>query len=131
MGWLQNFFKDLLGEGGKAYIPYLMTVALFLAVSNLIGLLGFKTAHKGYECDGSPGDHEHFPHRVCGLSQKGAKGFLKSFAEPVPVVLPINILEIFIKPVSLCMRLFGNILGSFCGHGADQVHRASDCPGAV
>ena len=34
-------------------------------------------------------------------------------AEPMPVVLPINILEIFIKPLSLCMRLFGNVLGSF------------------
>ena len=31
----------------------------------------------------------------------------------MPVVLPINILEIFIKPLSLCMRLFGNVLGSF------------------
>ena len=29
------------------------------------------------------------------------------------MVLPINILEIFIKPLSLCMRLFGNVLGSF------------------
>lgn len=31
----------------------------------------------------------------------------------MPVVLPINILELFIKPLSLCMRLFGNVLGSF------------------
>ena len=44
---------------------------------------------------------------------KGTKRWLKSFAEPMPVILPINILEIFIKPLSLCMRLFGNVLGSF------------------
>ena len=44
---------------------------------------------------------------------KAAKGWLKSFAEPMPVVLPINILELFIKPLSLCMRLFGNVLGAF------------------
>ena len=37
----------------------------------------------------------------------------KSFAEPVAIIAPINILEIFIKPLSLCMRLFGNVLGSF------------------
>ena len=41
------------------------------------------------------------------------KGWLKSFKEPVAVILPLNILEIFIRPVSLCMRLFGNVLGSF------------------
>ena len=31
----------------------------------------------------------------------------------MPIIAPINILEIFIKPLSLCMRLFGNVLGSF------------------
>ena len=39
--------------------------------------------------------------------------FRSSFAEPMPIILPINILEIFIRPLSLCMRLFGNVLGSF------------------
>ena len=29
------------------------------------------------------------------------------------IVTPINILELFIKPLSLCMRLFGNVLGAF------------------
>ena len=48
-----------------------------------------------------------------GFHKKGLKGFLKSFAEPVPIMLPINILEIAIRPTSLCMRLFGNVLGSF------------------
>ena len=50
---------------------------------------------------------------VSGIRQKGTKGWLKSFAEPMPIILPINILEIFIRPLSLCMRLFGNVLGSF------------------
>ena len=31
----------------------------------------------------------------------------------MPVLLPINILEVFIRPLSLCMRLFGNVLGAF------------------
>ena len=113
VGWLQNFFKDLLGESGKAYIPYLMTVALFLAVSNLIGLLGFKPPTKDMNVTAALAIMSIFLIEYAGFHKKGTKGFLKSFAEPVPVVLPINILEIFIKPVSLCMRLFGNILGSF------------------
>lgn len=48
-----------------------------------------------------------------GIHQKGVKGWVKSFAEPMPIITPINILEIFIKPLSLCMRLFGNVLGAF------------------
>jgi len=34
-------------------------------------------------------------------------------AKPVPVVAPITILEIVIRPLSLCMRLFGNMLAGF------------------
>ena len=41
------------------------------------------------------------------------KGWLHAFAQPVAVILPLNILELFIRPLSLCMRLFGNVLGSF------------------
>ena len=90
VGGLHNFFYDLLGEEGKCYIPYLMTVGVYIAIANMIGLFEYS-----------------------GVRAKGMKGFLKSFAEPIPIMLPMNILEIFIRPLSLCMRLFGNILGAF------------------
>ncbi len=44
-----------------------------------------------------------------GIRQKGAKGYFKHFAEPFPVLLPLNILEELIKPITLALRLFGNI----------------------
>lgn len=50
---------------------------------------------------------------AAGIRAKGVKGWAHSFAEPIAIVTPINILEIFIRPLSLCMRLFGNVLGSF------------------
>ena len=50
---------------------------------------------------------------VAGIRAKGAKGWLKSFSQPVAIVTPINILELVIRPLSLCMRLFGNVLGAF------------------
>jgi len=43
----------------------------------------------------------------------GGVGFFKSLAAPTPVMTPMNILEIAIRPTSLCMRLFGNVLGAF------------------
>jgi F-type H+-transporting ATPase subunit a len=51
--------------------------------------------------------------QYAGIHKKGVKGWLKSFKEPMVIVTPINILEVFIKPLSLCMRLFGNVLGAF------------------
>jgi F-type H+-transporting ATPase subunit a len=46
---------------------------------------------------------------VYGIRTKGAKGYFKHFLEPFPVMLPLNVLEELIKPVTLALRLFGNI----------------------
>ena len=97
---LYGFFEDTIGENGKAYIPYLAAVAIKpptkdMNVTVALALMSIILIE------------------AAGVRKKGTKGWLKSFAEPMPVVLPINILEIFIKPLSLCMRLFGNVLGSF------------------
>ena len=44
-----------------------------------------------------------------GLSKKGL-GYFKRYIQPLPLLLPINILEDFTKPLSLSFRLFGNVL---------------------
>jgi F-type H+-transporting ATPase subunit a len=46
---------------------------------------------------------------IYGIRQKGVKGYFKHFLEPFPVLLPLNILEELTKPVTLALRLFGNI----------------------
>ena len=43
---LYGFFEDTIGENGKAYIPYLAAVAIYIGIANLIGLLGFKPPTK-------------------------------------------------------------------------------------
>ena len=95
------------------YIPYLAAVAIYIGIANLIGLLGFKPPTKDMNVTVALALMSIILIEAAGVRKKGTKGWLKSFAEPMPVVLPINILEIFIKPLSLCMRLFGNVLGSF------------------
>jgi F-type H+-transporting ATPase subunit a len=44
-----------------------------------------------------------------GIRQKGLKGYLKHFLEPYPYLLPLNVLEELVKPITLALRLFGNI----------------------
>ena len=48
-----------------------------------------------------------------GIHARGGVGFLKSLAAPTPIMAPMNVLEVAIRPTSLCMRLFGNVLGAF------------------
>ena len=82
-------------------------------MANLIGLLGFKPPTKDLNVTAALSLMSLFLIYYSGFHKKGMKGFLKSFAEPMPLVTPINIMEIGIRPISLCMRLFGNVIGSF------------------
>lgn len=113
IGFLYNFFGDILGEHGKKYIPYLITIILYIGAANLIGLVGFKPPTKDLNVTVALAVMSIVLIEFAGFYQKGLKRWLKSFAQPMAVIAPINILEIFIRPLSLCMRLFGNVLGSF------------------
>jgi F-type H+-transporting ATPase subunit a len=113
VGFLDNFFNDLLGHAGKRYIPYMGTVFIYLAVANVIGLFGFTPPTKNLNVTAGLALMSIILIEFSGIRAKGFKGYLKSFAYPMPVMIPFNILEIFIRPLSLCMRLFGNIFGGF------------------
>lgn len=108
-----GFFEDVIGEHGREYIPYLITVAVYIGIANLIGLLGFKPPTKNINVTGALAIMSIILIEVAGIRARGMKGWVKGFVEPMPFILPINILELFIKPLSLCMRLFGNVLGAF------------------
>ena len=110
---LYSFFGDILGKKGEQYIPWLSCVAIYIGAANMIGLFGFKPPTKSLQVTAALALTSIVLVEVAGIRAKGIKGHLKSFAQPVAVVLPINLLEIIIKPLSLCMRLFGNVLGAF------------------
>ena len=113
IGALRNFFRGILGEDGDRYIPYMMTVIIYLGVSNVSGIFGVKPPTKDLNVTGALAIMSIILIEYSGIHAKGVKRWAKSFAEPVAVVAPLNVLEIFIRPLSLCMRLFGNVLGAF------------------
>lgn len=113
VGFIYNFFDDILGEEGKRYIPWLGTITIYIACANLVGLFGLTPPTKDLNVTASLAFMSIVLIEYSGIHAKGLKGWTKSFAEPMPLLAPINILEIFIRPLSLCMRLFGNILGGF------------------
>jgi len=88
-------------------------VLLYIAVANLIGLIGFKPPTKDMGVTAAMAVMSIVLVEVAGIRQKGTKGWLKGFLEPIWIVAPINLLEVFTRPLSLCMRLFGNVLGSY------------------
>ncbi len=110
---LQGIVDGILGEEGKQYGAYLITVLIYLAVANLIGLAGFTPPTKDLCVTAGLAIMSIVLIEYAGIHQKGFRGWLKSFTQPMAILTPINIMEVFIKPLSLCMRLFGNVLGAF------------------
>ena len=109
---LMKMVQGMVGEKGKAYVPYLTTVMLYIGVSNIIGLFGFKSPTKDLRVTVALALLSILI-EAAGIYHKGVKRWLHGFVEPVAIVTPINILEVVTKPLSLCMRLFGNVLGAF------------------
>lgn len=112
LSFLFDFFDGLLGKDGRAYIPYLITIVIYIGIANMAGLFGFKSPTKDLNVTLSLAVMSIILVEAAGIRKKGVRGWIKSFAEPIAIIAPINVLELFIRPLSLCMRLFGNVLGA-------------------
>ncbi len=110
---LDRLLGGMVGEGGKQYVSFLASILIYIGIANIIGIFGFKPPTKDLNVTVGLAVVAICLIEWAGLRKKGMGKWLKSFAEPIAIVLPINILELVIRPLSLCMRLFGNVLGAF------------------
>jgi len=105
--WLDNFFTNILGHKGKKYLPFLETLIIYIAFANLIGLFGFVPPTKDINVTASLAGIAIIFVQAAFIIENGPVKWLKSFLNP------INLLDLITRPLSLCMRLFGNVLGAF------------------
>jgi len=118
---ISKFANNIIGHDGKKFVPYLGTIALFLAIVNTVGALFMTEVTHGVvgPATRSLGVTAALAIMTiviatgAGIWKKGFLGFLKSLFKPLPVMFPFKVLDLVIKPLSLCMRLYGNILAAF------------------
>ncbi|MBR1892910.1 MAG: F0F1 ATP synthase subunit A [Lachnospiraceae bacterium] len=119
--WIQGMVRDMLGEHAAKYTDYICTVLVFIALSDLSAIFEtetefltfFKPATKDLNVTAALALMTITLVIYTGITSKGVGGWMKSFTMPMAIVTPLNIIEVFTKPLSLCMRLFGNIFGGF------------------
>ena len=110
---ITGIVDGMVGRKAKRYVPYLTTVLVYIGIANIIGLFGFKSPTKDLNVTIALSVMSIVLVEAAGIYHLGVKRWLHKFTEPIAIVTPINILEIFTRPLSLCMRLFGNVLGAF------------------
>ncbi|MBR4495730.1 MAG: F0F1 ATP synthase subunit A [Acholeplasmatales bacterium] len=107
---VNNFVKDTIGKRWKSYSPWFLTLVIFIFFANTsaVYLLDNPTGYLVIT----------FTLAMCsfvviqatGIVSLGIGGYLHSFIEPNPVMLPMNIISEISLPISLCLRLFGNVV---------------------
>src|SRR5215203_1344851 len=111
---VRNMIEDIIGPHGLKYFPIVMTFAVLIQVSNLMGLFPlFMSPTAATSVTFALGLSSFLYYNYIGISENGLFGHLKHFAGPIwwiaPLIFPIELISNFIRPFSLGIRLFGNL----------------------
>src|SRR4026208_2600112 len=111
---VRNMIEDIIGPHGLKYFPVVMTFAVLILVSNLMGLFPlFMSPTSATSVTFALGLSSFLYYNYIGIAENGLFGHLKHLAGPIwwiaPLIFPIELISNFIRPFSLGIRLFGNM----------------------
>ena len=115
IGGLDSLLTDTMGPEGRRFFPLIATLGLYILTSNLLGLIpGFESPTANLNTTVSMAIVVFVMTHVVGIKVHGFK-YVKQFMGPVwwltPLMLPIEVISHLSRPLSLSVRLFGNIMG--------------------
>src|SRR5882672_5822611 len=111
---VRSMLEDIIGPHGLKYFPVVMTFAVLILISNLMGLFPlFMSPTSATSVTFALGLSSFLYYNSIGIKENGFFGHLKHFAGPIwwisPLIFPIELISNFIRPFSLGIRLFGNM----------------------
>lgn len=120
LGFFWDMSDTLMGKEGRKHIPLIASLFLFIITANLMGQLPWKLYHLKHGELASPTNDINLTaamavivliyYIVAGFAKKKFKFFLHDFSPISIFMMLIEILEMFTRPLTLALRLFGNIL---------------------
>ena len=107
---VNSFIKQNIGIRWKSYAPWFFTLIIFIffANSSSIYLLENPTGYLLITFTLSM--MTFFVIQGTNMRCNGFRGYLKSFCDPNPIMLPMNVISELSLPISLCLRLYGNVI---------------------
>jgi F-type H+-transporting ATPase subunit a len=113
---VRDLLVDNVGTHGLKYFPVIATFGMLILVSNLMGLIpGLMAPTAATSVTFALGISSFVYYNAIGIRENGLFGHLRHFAGPVvwlaPLMFPIELISNLVRPMSLGVRLFGNLFG--------------------
>lgn len=105
-----QFMKGYVGKHWKYVTPFVLTMALYVFISNIGGIIALDSPTKYTAVTFSMSIMAFYVVQSTGIISQGAKHFLGVF-KPLWPMFPLNVVSEFVPILSMAMRLFGNIAG--------------------
>lgn len=106
-----------IGERGKRYLPYFLTLFFFILFSNFFELIPYASTPSGnISVTASLAAIAFFVIQISGIRQNGVVGYFRGLVPPniplfaIPIIAIVEIMGLFTKPFALCVRLFANLV---------------------
>lgn len=121
--YIDDLVAGIIGEQGRKFFPYILTLFMFILGMNMLGMFLVFTATSQLAVTASLAVMTILIVIIYGVLRNGANMYKLFVPSGIPwymliLVTPIEILSFLLRPVTLALRLFGNMLG---GHVAMKV----------
>lgn len=111
-----SLMEGVIGKDAKSYFPLIGAVFIYIFLNNLVGVIpGILPATENVNTNWAIGVTVFVYYNYVGIKKHGFKNYMKHFLGPVWwlawLILPIELISHVVRPITLGIRLFGNIFG--------------------
>ena len=114
--YLLNIMRDIIGKNADRYFPVIGTLFFYLLICNLMGVIpGFEPPTDNINTNAACALIVFVYFNYIGIKTNGFRGYLRNIAGPIlwlaPLIVVIELISIVVRPISLSIRLMGNMVG--------------------
>lgn len=107
---INSFVKENIGVRWKTFAPWFLSLVIFIFFANISAIYLLENPTGYLLITFTLAMCSFFVIQGANLASNGVGGYFKSYLDPTPVMLPMNLISEISLPISLCLRLFGNVV---------------------
>lgn len=108
---INTFVKQNIGKRWKSYAPWFLTLVIFIFFANTSAVFLLENPTGYLLITATLAMCTFIIIQATSFAVNGFVGYFKGLLDPNPIMLPMNLISEISLPISLCLRLFGNVMG--------------------